>query len=54
MTKTLKPLDNGKKEEQVYVLGNFELTKGEKVTVEFTTKNAGGMVHADAVQILPK
>ncbi len=54
MTKTPKPLDNGKKEEQVYVLGNFELTKGEKVTVEFTTKNAGGMVHADAVQILPK
>jgi hypothetical protein len=54
MTKTPKPLDNGKKEEQVYVLGNFELEKGETVTVEFTTKNAGGMVHADAVQILPK
>ena len=33
-------------------LGHFELKKGETLSVVLTTKNAGGNVHADAVQIV--
>ncbi|QEG23461.1 FAD-dependent oxidoreductase [Mariniblastus fucicola] len=40
-------------DDQVYPLGNFELSKDQKVTVEISTENAGGMVHADAIQLLP-
>ena len=41
-------------EEQVYVLDkSIELKKGEKVTVEISSIGAGGIVHADAVQLLP-
>jgi hypothetical protein len=40
-------------DEGVRALGNFELEKGEQLVIEIATKNAGGMVHADAIQILP-
>ncbi len=33
-------------------LGHFELTKDETVSITLTTENAGGNVHADAVQIV--
>ncbi|MFK7767396.1 MAG: FAD-dependent oxidoreductase [Mariniblastus sp.] len=36
-----------------YSLGQFKLTKGEAVSVEFSTTNSGGIVHCDAVQVLP-
>jgi hypothetical protein len=32
-------------------LGQFELQAGEKLSVTLSTKNSGGTVHADAVQI---
>ena len=34
-------------------LGKFSVAKGDKVAVELRTENAGGFVHADAVQIVP-
>lgn len=34
-------------------LGEFRVTKGERVTVTVSTEGAGGVVHVDAVQILP-
>jgi hypothetical protein len=34
-------------------LGQFDLTKGDAVSVLLTTEGAGGFVHADAVQIVP-
>ncbi len=52
MTKGPELLEGSENDEQIYVLGKFDLVKGENVTVEFTTNNAGGFVHADAVQIL--
>jgi hypothetical protein len=33
-------------------LGQFDLQKGDTVSVELSTKDAGGFVHADAVQAL--
>ncbi|MDH3718864.1 MAG: FAD-dependent oxidoreductase [Planctomycetota bacterium] len=33
-------------------LGQFDLQKGDAVSVELSTKDAGGVVHADAVQAL--
>ena len=33
-------------------LGQFDLSKGDLVSVVLATKNAGGVVHADAVQIV--
>ena len=33
-------------------LGTFALTKDESVTVKLSTENAGGNVHADAVQLI--
>ncbi|MBA4032343.1 MAG: NADH-dependent oxidoreductase [Planctomyces sp.] len=35
-----------------YELGQFPVRKGEAVTVELGTENAGGFVHADAVQLV--
>ena len=40
--------------EQIHALDDFDLKAGQKVTVEIATHGAGGMVHADAVQILPR
>jgi hypothetical protein len=37
---------------QFYTLGEFELVKDENVLVTMTTEDAGGFVHADAVQIV--
>ena len=45
--------DGAPSPESVHVLGEMELNKGDKLSVEISTKNAGGIVHADAVQILP-
>ncbi len=42
------PLDNG-----FISLGKFRLAKGESVRVVVSSEEAGGAVHADAVQILP-
>ena len=36
-----------------YLLGTFELVAGEKAAVFVTAKDAGGNVHADAIQVLP-
>lgn len=33
-------------------LGHFEMKKGETFSIQLSTKNAGGTVHADAVQIV--
>jgi hypothetical protein len=42
------PLENG-----FISLGKFRLSKGEPVRVVVSSEDAGGAVHADAVQILP-
>ena len=36
-----------------YSLGTFKFSAGEEAAVVFRTKNAGGNVHLDAVQVLP-
>ena len=36
-----------------YSLGKFQLTKGQKGVVAVSAADAGGIVHADAIQILP-
>jgi hypothetical protein len=41
------PLENG-----FISVGSFDLTKGESVSVVIAAKNAGGLAHADAVQVL--
>jgi hypothetical protein len=41
------PLDHG-----FISVGQYELQKGEAVTVVLSTENSGGFVHADAVQIV--
>ena len=41
------PLENG-----FISVGTFDLKKGEAVSVTISAKNAGGLAHADAVQIL--
>ncbi len=41
------PLDDG-----FVSLGTFDLKKGEAVSVTISAKNAGGLAHADAVQVL--
>jgi FAD dependent oxidoreductase/Pyridine nucleotide-disulphide oxidoreductase len=38
--------------QQFYTLGEFTLVKDENITVMLTTEDAGGLVHADAVQIV--
>jgi hypothetical protein len=42
------PLENG-----FISVGTYDLKQGETVTVTISAKNAGGFVHADAVQVLP-
>jgi hypothetical protein len=34
-------------------LGEYQISKGEKVSVTISAENAGGNAHVDAVQILP-
>jgi hypothetical protein len=53
-TKTVKidmrqepPLENG-----FISIGSYQLTKGESVSVVIAAKDAGGLAHADAVQVL--
>ena len=41
------PLENG-----FISLGQYDLKKGEGVTVAISTENAGGFVHADAIQVV--
>ena len=41
------PLENG-----FISLGRFELKKGEAVTAIISADNAGGMIHADAIQVV--
>jgi hypothetical protein len=42
------PLENG-----FISVGTYDLNQGETVTVTIAAKNAGGFVHADAMQVLP-
>ena len=41
------PLENG-----FISVGTFQLEKDEPVSVVISAKNAGGLAHADAVQVL--
>jgi hypothetical protein len=36
-----------------FSLGSYDLQEGDAISVTIESKDAGGNVHADAVQILP-